>query len=65
MKKVRHVLQGCGGGPWKGLKYIYRNPEDAIDLHLERLKALQGGSPATREVLTLGQEIATSLGFMP
>jgi hypothetical protein len=31
----------------------------------ERLKEFQGGSPATREVLTLGQEMATSLGFCP
>jgi len=31
----------------------------------ERLKDFQGGSPATREVLTLGQEIATSLNFVP
>jgi len=34
-------------------------------LHIESLKEFQGGSPATREVLTFGQEIGTSLGFVP
>jgi NitT/TauT family transport system substrate-binding protein len=49
----------------EGLKYVYLNPEKAIDLHVESLKEFQGGSPGTREVLTFGQEIGTSLGFVP
>jgi NitT/TauT family transport system substrate-binding protein len=49
----------------EGLKYVYLNPEKAIDLHIESLKEFQGGSPATREVLIFGQEIGTSLGFVP
>lgn len=49
----------------EGLKYAYLNPEKAIDLHVESLKEFQGGSPATREVLMFGQEIGTSLGFVP
>jgi NitT/TauT family transport system substrate-binding protein len=48
----------------EGLKYVYLNPEKAIDLHVESLKEFQGGSPGTREVLTYGQEIGTSLGFV-
>jgi NitT/TauT family transport system substrate-binding protein len=49
----------------EGLKYVYLNPEKALDLHIESLKEFQGGSPATREVLLFGQEIGTSLGFVP
>jgi NitT/TauT family transport system substrate-binding protein len=52
-------------GLMEGLKYVYLNPDKAIDLHIESLKEFQGGSPATREVLTYGQEIGTSLGLVP
>ena len=49
----------------EGLKFAYLNPEKAIDLHVESLKEFQGGAPATREVLFYGQEVGTSLGFVP
>ena len=49
----------------EGLKFAYLNPEKAIDLHMESLKEFQGGAPATREVLFYGQEVGTSLGFVP
>ena len=32
---------------------------------MESLKEFQGGAPATREVLFYGQEVGTSLGFVP
>jgi hypothetical protein len=32
---------------------------------VESLKEFQGGAPATREVLFYGQEVGTSLGFVP
>ena len=59
------ICKGVVEGLMEGLKYAYLNPEKAIDLHVESLKEFQGGSPATREVLTFGQEIGTSLGFVP
>jgi NitT/TauT family transport system substrate-binding protein len=52
-------------GLMEGLKFTYLNPEKAIELHVESLKEFQGGGPATREVLFFGQEIGTSLGFVP
>jgi NitT/TauT family transport system substrate-binding protein len=59
------VCQALVEGLMEGLKYVYLNPEKALDLHIESLKEFQGGSPATREVLLFGQEIGTSLGFVP
>ena len=51
-------------GLLEGLKYVYLNPEKAIDIHVDSLKEFQGGAPATREVLFYGQEVGTSLGFV-
>jgi NitT/TauT family transport system substrate-binding protein len=59
------ICKGVVEGLMEGLKFAYLNPEKAIDLHVESLKEFQGGSPGTREVLTYGQEIGTSLGFVP
>jgi hypothetical protein len=51
-------------GLLEGLKFVYLNPEKAIDIHVDSLKEFQGGAPATREVLFYGQEVGTSLGFV-
>lgn len=51
-------------GLLEGLKYVYLNPEKAIDIHIDSLKEFQGGAPATRDVLFYGQEVGTSLGFI-
>jgi len=59
------MCQGIVEGLMEGLKFAYLNPEKAIDLHIESLKEFQGGSPATREVLSFGQEVGTSLGLVP
>jgi NitT/TauT family transport system substrate-binding protein len=59
------VCQSFVDGMLEGLKFVYLNPEKAIDIHVESLKEFQGGAPATREVLFYGQEVATSLGFVP
>ena len=47
------VCKGVVEGLMEGLKFVYLNPEKAIDLHVESLKEFQGGSPGTREVLDL------------
>jgi NitT/TauT family transport system substrate-binding protein len=51
-------------GLLEGLKFVYLNPQKAIDIHIASLKEFQGGAPATREVLFFGQEAGTSLGFV-
>jgi NitT/TauT family transport system substrate-binding protein len=51
-------------GLLEGLKFVYLNPEKAIDIHVDSLKEFQDGAPATREVLFYGQEVGTSLGFV-
>ena len=63
--KKPELCQAFVDGMMEGLRYAYLNPEKAIDLHVESLKEFQGGSPATREVLMYGQEVGTSLGFVP
>jgi NitT/TauT family transport system substrate-binding protein len=65
LESKSEMCKGVVEGLMEGLKYAYLNPEKAIDLHVESLKEFQGGSPATRDVLTFGQEIGTSLGFVP
>ena len=59
------MVAGVVDGLMEGLKYAFLNPERAIDLHIESLREFQGGSPATREVLSFGQEVGTSLGLVP
>lgn len=64
IEKRPEVCKAFVEGLLEGLKFVYLNPEKAIDLHIESLKEFQGGTPATREVLFYGQEIGTSLGFV-
>jgi len=65
IEKKPEVCKAFVEGLLEGLKFAYLNPEKAIDLHVESLKEFQGGAPATREVLFYGQEVGTSLGFVP
>jgi NitT/TauT family transport system substrate-binding protein len=65
IEKKPEICKAFVEGLMEGLKFAYLNPEKAIDLHVESLKEFQGGAPATREVLFYGQEVGTSLGFVP
>jgi NitT/TauT family transport system substrate-binding protein len=65
IEKKPEICKAFVEGLLEGLKFAYLNPEKAIDLHVESLKEFQGGAPATREVLFYGQEVGTSLGFVP
>jgi len=65
VEKKPEICKAFVDGLLEGLKFAYLNPEKAIDLHVESLKEFQGGAPATREVLFYGQEVGTSLGFVP
>jgi NitT/TauT family transport system substrate-binding protein len=65
IEKKPELCQAFVEGAMEGLKFAYLNPEKAIDLHIESLKEFQGGAPGTREVLLYGQEVGTSLGFVP
>jgi len=65
IEKRPEICKAFVEGMLEGLKFAYLNPEKAIDLHMESLKEFQGGAPATREVLFYGQEVGTSLGFVP
>jgi len=64
VQKKPEVCQAFVDGMLEGLKYVYLNPEKAIDIHIDSLKEFQGGAPATRDVLFYGQEVGTSLGFV-
>jgi NitT/TauT family transport system substrate-binding protein len=48
-----------------GLKFVYLNPQKAVELHIESLKEFQGGSPANQKVIEYGQAVSTSLGMVP
>jgi NitT/TauT family transport system substrate-binding protein len=48
-----------------GLRYVYLNPQKAVELHIESLKEFQGGSPANHKVIEYGQAVSTSLGMVP
>lgn len=52
-------------GLMDGLKYVYLNPQHAVELHIESLKEFQGGSPANQKVIEYGQAVSTSLGMVP
>jgi len=65
VEKKPEICQAFVQGMLEGLQFVYLNPEKAIDAHIESLKEFQGGAPATRDVLFYGQEVGTSLGFVP
>ena len=65
IEKKPDICKAFVEGMQEGLKYVYLNPEKSIDLHVASLKEFQGGAPATRDVLFYGQEIGTSLAFVP
>jgi NitT/TauT family transport system substrate-binding protein len=50
-------------GAMEGLRYVYLNPEKAVDLHLEMVRELQG--PTSRDVIKHGQGIMTAMGLVP
>lgn len=52
-------------GLMEGLKYVYLNPEHAVELHIASLKEFQGGSITNRKVIEYGQSVSTSLGLVP
>ncbi|MEP9355790.1 ABC transporter substrate-binding protein [Xanthobacter sp. KR7-65] len=53
------------GGLMDGLKYVYLNPDKAVDLHLESVKEFQGGNAITKKVVEYGQAVSTALGLVP
>lgn len=65
VEKKPELCKNFVEGLLKGLKYTYLHPQKGIDLQVESLKEFQGGTPATREVLYYGEEVGTSLGFVP
>src|SRR5262249_18095683 len=50
-------------GAMEGLRYVYLNPERAVDLHLEMVRELQG--PTSRDVIKHGQGVMTVMGLVP
>jgi NitT/TauT family transport system substrate-binding protein len=65
LEKKPELCQGVVEGLMEGLKFVYLNPDKALDLHIESNKEFQDGNPVTREVLRYGQAVGTSLGFVP
>jgi hypothetical protein len=62
VEKKPELCQAFVDGAMEGLKYVYLNPDKALELHIASLQEFQGGSPATKDVLMYGQEVGTSLG---
>ncbi len=62
VEKKPELCQAFVDGAMEGLKYVYLNPDKALELHIASLQEFQGGSPATKQVLKYGQEVGTSLG---
>ncbi|MBZ9811007.1 MULTISPECIES: ABC transporter substrate-binding protein [unclassified Mesorhizobium] len=52
-------------GLLEGLKYVYLNPEESVQLHLQSVKEFQGGSVANQKVIEYGQAVSTALGMVP
>ena len=51
-------------GAMEGLAYVYKEPEKAIDIHLEMVREFKG-SPTNREIVKSGQGIMTAMGLVP
>jgi NitT/TauT family transport system substrate-binding protein len=65
IEKRAELCQSFVEGLMDGLKYVYLNPEKAVQLHLESVKEFQGGSVANQKVIEYGQAVSTALGMVP
>ena len=52
-------------GLMEGLKYVYLNPEQSVQMHLNSVKEFAGGSVANQKVIEYGQAVSTALGMVP
>jgi NitT/TauT family transport system substrate-binding protein len=50
-------------GAMEGLRYVYVNPDRAVELHLDMVRELRG--PTSRDVVAHGQGIMTAMGLVP
>ena len=59
------LCQAFVEGLMEGLKYVYLNPEESVDVHIESVREFQGGSVANEKVIEYGQAVGTALGMVP
>jgi NitT/TauT family transport system substrate-binding protein len=64
IEKRPELCQAFVDGIMEGLKYVYLNPEHAVQLHLESVKEFQGGSVTNQKVIEYGQAVSTALGMV-
>src|SRR5260370_38046428 len=64
-RKSRRSARRSSTASWRDSNSLTSTRKRPSICHVESLKEFQGGAPATREVLFYGQEVGTSLGFVP
>jgi len=52
-------------GLMEGLKYVYLNPEQSVQIHIDSVKEFKGGSVTNQKVIEYGQAVSTALGMVP
>ena len=65
IEKRPDVCQAFVEGLMEGLKYVYLNPEQSVQHHLESVKEFQGGTAPNQKVIEFGQAVSTALGMVP
>ena len=65
IEKRPDVCQAFVEGLIEGLKYVYLNPEQSVEHHLESVKEFQAGTVSNQKVIEYGQAVSTALGMVP
>ena len=65
IEKRPELCESFVTGLMEGLRYVYLNPERSVDIHLESVKELQGGTVSNKKVVEYGQAVSTGLGMVP
>jgi NitT/TauT family transport system substrate-binding protein len=64
IEKKPKLCQDFVDGLMEGLKHVYLNPDESVNMHLEAIREFKD-SPQNREVIRYGQAISTALGMTP
>ena len=65
IEKRPELCKAFVAGLMEGVQYVYLNPERSVDIHLESVKELQGGTVSNKKVVEFGQAVSTGLGMVP
>ncbi|MCC6610061.1 MAG: ABC transporter substrate-binding protein [Burkholderiales bacterium] len=64
IEKKPKLCQDFVDGLMEGLKYVYLNPDESVNIHLDAIKEFKD-SQQNRDVIRYGQAISTALGMTP